>query len=104
MSKVQFYIPESVQLPTELRAKKDHLSIKYNRVLGDFAYEFDVYNLKTEEEGLEVVKEMAQIFCDQSYDHGSEWRVERIDTIICDIGGFIQHANYIVKFRIKDTW
>lgn len=104
MSKVEFYIPEDVILPTELRAKKDHLSIKYNKVLGDFAYNFDVYNLKSEEEGLEVVKEMAQIFCDQSYDHGQEWRVERIDTITCDINGFIQHANYIVKFRIKDSY
>lgn len=102
--KIEFYIPESETIPTKLRLKKDNIQIIYEKFTDDFAYEFNIYELNSEQEGKELVEEIANQMCLQSYDHGQEWKVANIEMKECEINNFIKHGTWIVKFRIKDSY
>ena len=100
--KIEFYIPKNEEIPTSLRLDVDGKRVIYNRVKDIFAYDFHFFN-HTEEESLEIVKEIAEVMCNQSFDHGQMWRVTDIDIIQQDkryaIGIIVR-----VKFRVRDSW
>ena len=101
---IKFYIPEFETIPTKLRLKKGNIQIIYKRCEDNFAYEFDIYELNSEQEGKELVKEIANQMCLQSYDHGQEWIITDIEIKECEINNLIKHGTWIVKFRIKDIY
>lgn len=102
MKNIEFTIPKSETIPTRLRLKiGEEIQVIYGRAHDKFAYNFEVYGIKEEAQGLEVVKEIASIMCNQSYDHGAEWRVTEITlTEPLQWGG----AKWEVAFRIKDSY
>lgn len=98
-SKWQFVIPSDQVIPTELRIRKDNVSVTYRRCSDEFAYVFDIYN-DGDKPNEEIVNEIASLMCNQSFDHGAEWRytdIEKIDTEYLD-------NRYKVKFRIRDSY
>lgn len=103
-SEIKFYIPEDQIIPTKLRLKKDKVHIYYTRLNNKFGYEFELYELDSEEQGEEIVKETANIMCNQSYDHGQEWRVVSIDCIEFNDENWRKSGKWQVEFRIKDSY
>ena len=92
-----FDIPDNQVIPTHLRIKKGNVKVYYNRVDRDFdfGYEFSIYdNYDCDNE--EIVKEVANIMCNQSYDHGAEWRITEIKKV--------KDNTYRVFFRVKDAF
>ena len=98
---VEFYKMKSEKIPTKLRLLVDGEQVDYWPVDGKFAYDFE-FTVTNEEESLEIAKELAQIMCDQSYDHGQSWRVTGISIVEQDeryaIGTIVR-----VNFRIRDS-
>ena len=70
---IKFYIPEDQIIPTKLRLKKDDIHIYYEILNDKFGYEFELYEINDKEQGEEIVKEIANIMCNQSYNYGQEW-------------------------------
>lgn len=101
---IEFYIPKNEIIPTKLRLKKDNIQVVYERCMNDFAYEFNVYELNDEQEGTDLIKEIANQMCLQSYDHGQEWRIKDIELKECEINNLIKHGTWVVSFRIKDSY
>lgn len=99
------YTIEHEVIPTKLRLKvtDTNIIINYNRTAEGY-WEFDLYEITSEEQAQALIEQIASMMCNQSYDHGQEWRTERIDKVRCEINNFIKHAEYIVKFRIKDSY
>lgn len=109
MINIKFYIPECESIPTKLRliVKKDEgkdIQIYYERLEESFGYNFELYDITSEEETECIVKEIGQMMCDQSYDHGQEWRVENIEKLSCTINNLFQKAEYNILFRIRDSY
>ena len=100
--KIEFYIPKSEKIPTRLRLKVDGVNVYYQRLHDQFGYDFEFFDI-TEEKAMEITKHLASVMSDQSYDHGSEWRVVSISPVEQDdrykIGPIIR-----VLFRVKDIW
>lgn len=99
------YLVEHETIPTKLRlmVEDSDITINYFKT-ADGAWEFDLYDITSEEQAQAIIEQVANMMCIQSYDHGQEWRTERIDKISCEINNFIKRAEYIVKFRIKDSY
>ena len=55
------------------------------------------------EKALEVAKEIAEVMCYQSYDHGQSWRVTDI-SIIKQEERYAVGVIVRVEFRIRDSW
>ncbi len=109
MSNIEFYIPEGEIIPTKLRllVSKDEgkdIQVHYKSLEESFGYNFELYDITSEEEAENIVKEIAQKMCNQSYDHGQEWRVENIEKLSCEINYAFQKAEYNVLFRIRDSY
>lgn len=105
---IQPYIPEGEVIPTRLRLliEKDEgpdIRIDYTRSSG-LSYEFSLYNVTSKEEADEIIHQIAMEMCNQSYDHGQEWRTEEIETLREEINSFIQVVEYKVSFRVKDSY
>lgn len=100
--KIEFYIPKNEKIPTSLRLDVDGKQVKYNRVKDIFAYDFHFFK-HTEEKALEVAKEIAEVMCYQSYDHGQSWRVTDI-SIIKQEERYAVGVIVRVEFRIRDSW
>lgn len=100
-NKIEFFIPKYEEIPTKLRLKIDDKDVIYKRSHNEFAYEFEVYGINAADEGLEVVKRLSEIMCDQSYDHGSEWRVTKTEQTK-ELG--FNSATWKVSFRIRDSY
>ncbi len=109
MNNIGFYIPAGEVIPTKLRLiveknnEKD-IQVYYERLDEDFGYNFELYNITSEEESENIVKEIAQMMCNQSYDHGQEWRVESVEKLSCNINNLYSKAEYNVLFRIRDSY
>lgn len=106
---IEFYIPECEEIPTRLRllVRKDDgkdITVYYKRLEHEFGYEFEVYDALSVVEANEIVNQIAQTMCNQSFDHGSEWRIESIECVKSDINFAYSHVDYVVKFRIKDSY
>lgn len=106
MNKFEFYIPDGESIPTDLRLKKGNLDIYYRRDTNDsLTWCFDIYGVQSKEESEETINEIVSLMCDQSYDHGSEWR--KVSAELRDsngYGNFCSCDEWVVSFRIKDTW
>lgn len=107
---VEFYIPQSQRIPTELRLKVDGKQVTYHRLYpsgceypGRFGYDFYFYSGETVEEAMDITKELAEIMCWQSYDHGSQWRITSMEPVQQNdrykIGEIIR-----VLFRVRDSY
>ena len=96
---IRFFIPSDQDIPTDLRLKADDVHVYYRRLPNvPLAYEFDLYT-EDLEKAEAIVYEIARIMCRQSYDHGSEWRVEK---------WFCTETNNVcqtitVEFRLRDA-
>lgn len=103
-NEINFYIPEDQVIPTELRLKKGKVHIYYERLNDKFGYEFRCYEIDSKEQGEEIVKEVANMMCNQSYDHGQEWRVVSIDCIEFNDDSWGKIGKWQVEFRIRDSY
>lgn len=105
MKEFIFDIPKGEVIPTNLRLKYGDVSIIYYRDKDDsLTWHIDLYNVKDQEEANDIVNKMVNTMCIQSYDHGAEWRSEGIEIGDSHFNSFSSYAEYIVHFRIKDTW
>lgn len=108
MNKIDFFIPKDQRIPTDLRLVCGDAHIIYREVPGAFAYEFKVYHpCATDPEDarndIELVKEIADIMCRQSEDHGSRWVVRRIECV--DHAEYHYEPNiFQVFFRKRDSY
>lgn len=101
---MEFYIPEGQIIPTELRLKKGKTHIYYKELDDKFGYEFKLYEIDSKEQGENIVKDIANIMCNQSYDHGSEWRTTNIECIEFNDNWWSKSGKWQVTFRIKDSY
>lgn len=100
--KIEFYIPKDQTIPTQLRLKVDGMDVYYDKVSDVFAYDFTMWG-KAREHGTAIVDELVHILCNQSYDHGSEWRETKREVI--EKGVMDWEPTVIrVHFRIKDSY
>lgn len=103
-NELKFYIPEDQEIPTKLRLKKDKVHIYYERLNDKFGYEFELYELDSKEQGEDIIKEIADIMCSQSYDHSQEWRIVSIECIVFNDNDFGKNGLWQVEFRIRDSY
>lgn len=101
---IEFYIPEDETIPTQLRLKKGKVKIYYEEKKDKFAYEFVLHEIDNKNQGEAIVKEIADIMCNQSYDHGKEWRVANIECIDFRDTDYGKCGLWLVKFRIRDIY
>ena len=88
-------------IPTQLCLKVDDAKVFYKRLSESFGYEFEIYD--SDENAMQIVKEIVSIMESQSYDHGSEWRYTKIETISKD-REIYEPCIIRVYFRIKDSY
>lgn len=100
--KIDFYIPKSEKIPTDLRLYADGHYVRYRRLDDCFGYDFMFCNDETADEAVSLTKGIASVICDQSYDHGAQWRVVSISVLEQDdrykIGEIVR-----VIFRVRDA-
>lgn len=100
---IKFYIPKSQTVPTQLRVVADGHHVYYDKVPDGFGYDFQFFGGVTEEEASKIVDEIVSIMCNQSYDHGSEWRVDSKEVVKQEeryyCGPIIR-----VMFRVRDSY
>ena len=100
--KIEFYIPKDQTIPTRLRLKVDGLDVYYDKVDDAFAYDFTLWG-KARENGTAIVDEIVRRLCNQSYDHGSEWRETKREVIE---EGVMDWEPIVIRvyFRVKDIY
>lgn len=100
--KIEFYIPKDQTIPTRLRLKVDGMHVYYDKVDGAFAYDFTLWG-KARDNGNAIVDEIVRRMCNESYDHGAEWRETKREVI--EEGSEDWETIVIrVYFRVKDSW
>lgn len=101
---IKFYIPKDETIPTRLRLKVDGMDVYYERVKGEFAYDFTLFD-KAKEKYTEIIDQLVSIMCNQSYDHGAEWRERKERRFVVHYPA--KEWDYMiirVYFRIKDSY
>lgn len=101
---IEFYIPEDQMIPTQLRLRKGKVHIYYEELKDKFGYEFALYEIDNQEQGEDIIKEIADIMCSQSYDHSQEWRIVSIECIVFNDNDFGKNGLWQVEFRIRDSY
>ena len=101
---IKFYIPEDQIIPTKFRLKKDKVHIYYERLNDKFGYEFELYEIDDKEQGENIVEEIANMMCSQSYNHGQEWRIINIECVEFNDNSWGKSGKWQVEFRIKDSY
>ncbi len=101
---IEFYIPKDQIIPTKLRLKKDKVHIYYERLNDKFGYEFELYEIDDKEQGENIVEEIANMMCSQSYNHGQEWRIINIECVEFNDNSWGKSGKWQVEFRIKDSY
>lgn len=102
--KIEFYIPKDETIPTQFRLKVDGMDVYYEKVDGEFAYDFTLFG-KAKETATEIVDRIVSIMCNQSYDHGAEWReIKTKRMILYSPVEEWDHLIIRVYFRIKDAY
>lgn len=110
---INFYIPPSQKIPTQLRLKVTDdnnkvYDVYYSRSSETFSYTFELLNYQFEDENGfiyqnlmdEIIKEIIEKLIWQSEDHGSRWVQTKQEIIHQD--KFI--TMYKIDFRIGDAW
>ena len=100
--KIEFYIPKDETIPTQLRLKVDGMDVYYEKVDGEFAYDFTLFG-KAKAKPTEIIDQIVSVMCNQSYDHGSEWRESRRKVLHSPVEEW-DHLIIRVYFRIKDAY
>lgn len=98
---VEFYIPKDEVIPTRLRLKVDRRDVFYEHAQNCFGYVFEILDV-TDEEAIEIATSIAHIMENQSYDHGSCWRIVSVELIEQDYRYQIA-PHVLVKFRVRDA-
>lgn len=100
--KVQFYIPKSQTIPTQLRVKiDDKYDIYYDKVPGMFAWDFQFFG--EAKDCYEVLLDkIVHTMCNQSYDHGASWRETKREIVK---QGSEWYDDFVVRvyFRVRDA-
>lgn len=100
--KIDFYIPKDTAIPLQLRLKvNEQYDVYYEASADVFGYEFTFFKIQgiTKEMAIAITDEIVLRMIDQSWDHGSQWRENKVRTI--DENDF----KIIVKvyFRVRDA-
>jgi len=100
--KIEFYVPKSEKVPTQLRLYVDGHYVRYNRLDNALGYDFMFLSEVNADEAIALTKEIAAVMCNQSYDHGVQWRVVSMEVLEQEerykIGEIIR-----VIFRARDA-
>ena len=99
---VKFFIPSDELIPTRLRLTVDGSHVYYERVHDKFAYDFTLYD-DAAKNYKAIVDEIVKTMCEQSYDHGSEWRESRRE-IISRSEEWYEPVVVRVYFHVKDSY
>lgn len=89
---------------TGLAVEVDGIRVDYRRIPGKFAYKFTISVMETLDPNLieAAIDQVVGAMCNQSYDHGSEWRETGVrETAIDSRTG---EYTATVYFRIKDSY
>ena len=92
----------SEKVQTCMTARVDGVMVDYFRFPERLEYVFHVYRDIPQDRAIAAVNKLVHAMCDQSYDHGAEWRV-----VTESYEGPSEHNyNHVFKtrFRIKDTY
>lgn len=103
---IRVRIPDTKErIPTQLRLQiNENIDVVYKRSPSSLAYEFSfLKNQVFQQQAYQLTTELADILCEQSYDHGSEWRVTATEQIF-DMHEFDIYYTFKVHFRIKDSY
>jgi hypothetical protein len=101
---IKFYIPKDETIPIQLRLKVDGMDVYYEKVEGEFAYDFTLFD-KAKKKSTEIIDRIVSIMCNQSYDHGSEWReIKAKRSIVYSPVEEWDHMIIRVYFRVKDSY
>lgn len=100
--KIDFYIPESQTIPTQLRVKVDgNIDVYYDRLPDAFGWKFEFFKHQgvTLEMATAITDELVSNMISQSYDHGAQWRECRTREIVDN------EWNLYIKvfFRVRDA-
>ena len=102
MSDIKFYIPEDLTIPTDLRIKiDDNIDIYYKRI--DSGFEFRVYDVNSDEEAMEIVREITDSMKrehDESQ-HGVSWRTVSMELVRSD---WDFYKIVVWKYRVRDSY
>ena len=100
--KIDFYIPKSQTIPTQLRVKVDeNIDVYYDRLPDAFGWKFEFFKHQgvTLEQAIAITDELVSKMISQSYDHGTQWRECGTRKIINDEWDL----NITVFFRVRDA-
>ena len=75
---VSVYMPNDEIIPTRLSIRAGGKYVYYWHTLEGFGYDFEVLGLVSDEEAVDIVKQLAKIMENQSYDHGARWETVSI--------------------------
>lgn len=108
--KIKFYIPKDETIPLRLRLRVDYdeskkdIDVYYDKCKTGFAYEFCFWDDSLAEEvKIEIVKEIARIMSNQSYDHGDYWKIDSIKQTESDYDEYCKSC-YRVDFHWHDAY
>jgi hypothetical protein len=100
---IELYTCQRIPTALMLSIDKKSYQVKYRRNEDNFGYTFEVVGwgkpTPDVETAKEIVSEIVKIMCDQSYDHGAEWRMTEISRVEATYG-----IAFDVRFRIKDSF
>ena len=100
--KIEFYIPKDQTIPTQLRLKVDGLDVYYDKVNDAFTYDFTLWG-QARKNGTAIVDEIVRRLCNESYDHGAEWRETKREVIEEGVEDW-EPIVIRVYFRVKDSY
>lgn len=98
---IEFYIPENEMIPTRLRLKVDGKDVYYERSMGCFGYDFEVFDA-TNEEAVELATQLGRLMESQSYDHGASWRIVSVGLVDQEERDHIAPIARVI-FRLRDA-
>lgn len=101
--KIDFYIPKSEKIPTKLRLYADGHYVTYQKLDDCLGYDFNFFSDVEANEAVALSKTIASVMCDQSYDHGAQWRIVSISVLDQEdrykLGEIVR-----VIFRVRDAY
>lgn len=95
-------INNSQIVQTGLAIEVDGIHVDYCRIHDKFAYKFTIYETIDSNLIEATIDQVVSAMCDQSYDHGAEWRETGVRETSFD--PWTGEYTVIVYFRIKDSY
>lgn len=98
--KIDFYIPEGMTIPTDLRLKiDDSIDVYYKRSNDGWRFELFKFQGVTLEMATQIVDEIFHKMVSQSYDHDVQWRECGVREIVNDE----YELSITVFYRVRDA-